>query len=54
MTGYEVVINVMVKEVYYVDAESEQEARETWHNTEPQSSEAIYVDDISVSEVEDD
>ena len=43
-----------VQETYVVEAESEEEARERWSETEPVSSEVIDGEIVDVEEVSDD
>ena len=48
---FEVVYISTVREVYYVEAESEEEARQAWSDDEPLSSEAIAGAVESVREI---
>ena len=48
MSEYQVIYTGTVKQVYLVDADSEEEAREKWYDTDPVNSE---VTDGEVSEV---
>lgn len=52
MPQFEVVYEGTVREIYYVFAETEDEARETWFEEEPSNSEVIDGDVVSVEEVE--
>lgn len=52
MPQFEVVYEGTVREIYYVFAETEDEARETWSDEEPSYSEVIDGEVVSVEEVE--
>ena len=52
MPEFEVVYEGTVREVYYVEAETEEEAMENWSSVEPDSSEVIEGAPVSVQEVE--
>lgn len=54
MTEFEVTVHTKVKETYYVEAESAEDARMMWHNGEPNVSECIEVEDVSIKEATDD
>lgn len=54
MSGFEVTVYTRVKETYCVDAESAEQAREIWHRRDPESSECIEVEDVTVEEAEHD
>lgn len=43
---YEVELRTVVREIYYVEAESADEARDNWHNGELKISETQYIDEI--------
>lgn len=52
MSEFEVTVHTRVKEIYVVEAANADEARETWHKTEPVFSECIEVEGVEdVSEV---
>lgn len=52
MPQFEVVYEGTVREIYYVDAETEDEARENWSDEEPSYSEVIDGEVVSTVEVE--
>ena len=52
MKEFEVVYEGTVREIYYVFAETEEEAMELWSDEEPSYSEVIDGDVVSVEEVE--
>lgn len=54
MPEYEITVHTRVKETYYVEAESEQEALKHWSDKEPVQSECIDIEDVSVTEATDD
>lgn len=43
---YEVELRTVVQEVYSVEAESADEAKDNWHNGELKISETLYIDEI--------
>lgn len=51
MPQFEVVYEGTVREIYYVFAETEDEARETWFDEDPSYSEVIDGDVVYVEEV---
>lgn len=53
MPEFEVIYEGTVREVYYVEAETEDEAWETWADAEPDISEVIDGGPVSVKEVDD-
>lgn len=54
MALYEVVFEGTIREVYYVDADSEDEAMETWADVEPDVSEVMDGAPVSAEIVEED
>ena len=54
MSEFQVTVYTRVKELYYVEADSAEDAKENWHNGEPDVSECIDVDDVIVEEVDHD
>lgn len=52
MKEFEVVYEGTVREIYYVFAETEEEAMERWSDEEPSYSEVIDGDVVSTVEVE--
>ena len=51
MPQFEVVYEGTVREIYYVSAETEDEARETWFDEDPSYSEVIDGEVVYVEEV---
>lgn len=43
---YEVELRTVVREIYYVEAESADEAKDNWHNGELVDSKTQYVDEV--------
>ena len=52
MPQFEVIYEGTVREIYYVSAETGDEAREIWSDEEPSYSEVIDGDVVDVKEVE--
>jgi len=54
MPEFELVWEGQLREVYHVEAETEDEARDIWMDTKPVSSEALDGEIVDVTEVSDD
>lgn len=53
MKEYEVTVTTKVRETYFVEADSKQEARDIWSDFPMAASECLWIDDIEIEETKD-